>query len=129
MNVRVSKKCWEGFSSLLQARLKIKSNVHGLSRICDKCIEWNKTESREVDEDEDEEGDENVDDISGKDDYEEDVESEVEKGEVKKKKLPYHCHCPLYEPSEELVAVVLGGQASRVRKEELLAIGYWLTCK
>ena len=39
--------------------------------------------------------------------------SRVEQGKKKIKKLPYHCHCPLYEPPDELVASIQGGLAAR----------------
>ena len=39
--------------------------------------------------------------------------------EVTEKKRQKHCHCPLWKPSEKLVASMCGGQPSRRYKEQL----------
>jgi hypothetical protein len=73
----------------LQTRLCIKSTVHGLRYECAKCKETEDLDRkiREEEEEEDEEED-----------------------EVAKLR---HCHCPLWNPSNKLVASVTGGGAYR----------------
>ena len=91
----------------LQARLKIRSNVHNLRNKCTSCKEvkvkkWKRKESKKNKDDEYD--DEDLD--TG-----EDVDGEVD-DKIKDEKSS-HCHCPLFEVDDDLLASMNDGQPNK----------------
>ena len=77
----------------LQARMRIKSNTFELKEDCEKC---------DIAEEEDEESE-------GEEEEDDDEEEETKK----KKRTFCPCHCSLFQPGEELLVSMKGGQPNR----------------